>query len=59
MTSILSLILQLAGISTQRVTERVAGLSVLFVLSLVFLLLGLVGLALWWLRLVLLGLFGD
>ena len=49
MATILSLILQLSGISTARVAERVAGISVLFALSLVFLLLGVSGLsaALW------------
>lgn len=49
MAAILSLILQLSGISTARVAERVAGISVLFALSVVFLLLGVAGLstALW------------
>ena len=49
MTQILSLILQLSGISTRRVAERLGGLSVLYVLSVVFLLLGITGLfaALW------------
>jgi hypothetical protein len=45
MATILSLILQLSGISTQRVAERVAGISVLFALSLVFMLLGVAGLS--------------
>lgn len=49
MATILSLILQLSGISTRQVAERVAGISVLFALSVVFLLLGVAGLsaALW------------
>lgn len=49
MGAVLSLLAQLSGISTHRVAERLAGISVLFVLALVFMLLGVVGLsaALW------------
>ena len=49
MATLLSLMLQLSGISTRQVAERVAGISVLFALSVVFLLLGVAGLsaALW------------
>jgi hypothetical protein len=45
MAAILSLILQLAGISAREVSGRVASLSVMFVLALGFLLLGLMGLS--------------
>lgn len=45
MAGLLSLLVQLAGISTQRVGERLAGLSVLFAVALAFLLLGITGLA--------------
>lgn len=45
MAAILSLILQLSGISARDVSGRVAGMSVMFVLALGFLLLGLMGLS--------------
>ena len=45
MAALLSLILQLSGISARAVSGRVAGLSVMFVLALGFLLLGLMGLS--------------